>query len=148
MSRGHGIRQSGPKLTGQRPLRVGEEIRHTLSEILSRGDVRDPDLAGQSITVTEVRVSPDLKNATAFVMPLGGQNAAAILQALNRAASYLRGQVAHKINLRYATRIGFKLDESFDRASHIDAILRRADVAADLEADVALPVPVKGSDEA
>ena len=132
MSRGHGTRHEGAKTMGQRPLRVGEEIRHTLSEILARGDVRDPDLAGQSITVTEVRVSPDLKNATAFVMPLGGQNMTVVLQALARAAPYLRTQVARKINLRYATRIGFRLDESFDRASHVEAILRRATVAADL----------------
>lgn len=128
-------RQHTPRQQGQRPLRVGEELRHVLAEILSRGDIRDPDLAGASVTVTEVRVSPDLKNATAFVMPLAGRNADTIMAALERAAPYLRAQVARAVKLRYATRIGFRLDTSFDQAGRIDAILRRPDVAADLAAE-------------
>jgi ribosome-binding factor A len=124
--------RSNPKQAGQRPLRVGEELRHALAEILSRGDIRDPDLADASVTVTEVRVSPDLKNAIAFVLPLAGRNADAVLAALERCAPYLRGQLARTVRLRYAPRVGFRLDESFDRASRIDELLRQPKVAADL----------------
>lgn len=125
-------RARNPKTQGQRPLRVGEEIRHALAEILARGDIRDPDLAGIPITVSEVRVSPDLTNGTAFIMPLGGQNIGPVLAALERAAPYIRAQVAKMVKLRFATRIGFKLDTSFEQASRIDAVLRRPDVQADL----------------
>jgi ribosome-binding factor A len=110
-------------------------MRHALVDVLARGDVRDPDVAGASITVTEVRVSPDLKNATAFVLPLGGKAADAVLAGLARSAPYLRGQVAKLVNLRHAPRLGFALDTSFDRAEHIDRLLRRPDVAADLAHD-------------
>ncbi|HUN51290.1 MAG TPA: 30S ribosome-binding factor RbfA [Candidatus Sulfotelmatobacter sp.] len=124
-----------PKQAGQRPLRVGEELRHALAEIFSRGDVRDPDLAGVSLTVTEVRVSPDLKNATAFVLPLAGRNAPGVLAALERCTPYLRGQLARMVRLRYAPRLGFRLDDSFDRAGRIDQLLRQPRVAADLDRD-------------
>ena len=124
--------RTGAKGAGQRPLRVGEELRHALAEILSRGDIRDPDLTDASVTVSEVRVSPDLKNATAFVLPLAGRNAGAVLAALERCAPYLRGQLARAVRLRHAPRIGFRLDESFDRASRIDELLRRPQVAADI----------------
>lgn len=136
-------RHHSPKQSGQRPLRVGEEIRHALSAILARGDIHDPELAEASVTVTEVRVSPDLKNATAYVMRLAGRNAGNIMQALERAAPYLRSQVAKAVRLRFATRIGFKLDESFDQATRIDAILRRPAVAADLVP----PPPGDGSED-
>lgn len=124
-----------PKQAGQRPLRVGEELRHALAEILGRGDIRDPDLADASVTVTEVRVSPDLKNATAFVLPLAGRNADAVLAALERCAPYLRGQLARLVKLRFAPRVSFRLDESFDRASRIEELLRQPKVAADLARD-------------
>jgi len=130
-------RNRSPKAQGQRPLRVGEEIRHALSGIFSRGEIRDPGLAGVSVTVSEVRVSPDLKNATAFVMPLGGRNAEQVLAALARCAPFIRTQVAKQVNLRYAIRIGFRVDDSFEQASRIDALLRRPDVAADLERPLA-----------
>ena len=124
-----------PKQAGQRPLRVGEELRHALAEIFNRGDVRDPDLADVSLTITEVRVSPDLKNATAFVLPLAGRNAQGVLAALERCAPYLRGQLARMVRLRYAPRLGFRLDDSFDRAGRIDQLLRQPRVAADLDHD-------------
>ncbi len=117
---------------GQRQLRVGEEIRHALARILAGGAVRDPALQYIRITVTEVRVSPDLKHATAFVMPLGGRDAAAALAGLRRGAAYLRMRVAREVKLRVAPTIAFELDASFDRASRIDALLRRPDVARDL----------------
>jgi len=125
--------QRSPRGSGQRPLRVGEELRHALADILARGDIRDPDVAAVPITVTEVRVSPDLRNATAFVLPLGGQHAEQVLAGLTRCAPYLRGQLAKAVRLKFAPALGFRLDTSFDRASHIEEVLRRPEVAADLE---------------
>lgn len=119
----------------QRQLRVGEAIRHALSETLTRGHLRDPELQGASITVTEVRVSPDLHNATAFVLPLGGRNGQAIVAALDRAGAYLRREVAHQVRLRYAPELRFQLDTSFDQAARIDTLLRQPAVAADLDRD-------------
>jgi ribosome-binding factor A len=115
-----------------RQLRVGEEIRHCLSTVLGRGDLRDPDLRGQIITVSEVRVSPDLRNATVFVMPLGGEADQAVLEALTRATSYLRSRVSQTVRLRHAPRLSFRRDESYDTASRIDTVLRSPEVARDL----------------
>lgn len=115
-----------------RPLRVGEEIRHALAFIFMRGETNDPVIDKASVTVSEVRVSPDLKNATAFVMPLGGRNKEAVLEALVRAAPEFRRQIASKVELRYMPRIHFKLDESYDVASKIDALLKSPGVARDL----------------
>lgn len=109
---------------GQRPLRVGEELRHVLAHLLERGVLRDPALAGRSITVTEVRVSPDLKNATAFVTPLGGAGGAEAVKALNHAAVHLRGQVGAAVRLRYTPKLRFVLDTSFDNASRIERVLK------------------------
>jgi ribosome-binding factor A len=109
---------------GQRQLRVGEELRHALARLLERGVLRDPALVGLSITVTEVRVSPDLKSATAFVTPLGGQGGTEAVAALNRASAHLRGQVAAEVRLRHAPRLGFVLDTSFDNASRIERALK------------------------
>ena len=120
---------------GQRPLRVGEEMRHALAEIFLRGTMRDPALQGVSLTVTEVRVSPDLKHATAFVMPLGGRDAADAIAGLKRAASYLRMEVARAVKLRVAPTISFALDESFDEASRVEELLHRPEVARDLQQD-------------
>jgi ribosome-binding factor A len=127
--------------TGQRPLRVGEEIRHALSHILTHETDRlsDPDLYGKSVTVTEVRISPDLRNATAFVVPLGravaGDDAAPLIKALNRAAGYFRGLLAREVRMQFSPTIRFKLDESFDEASRIEAALHDPAVARDLERD-------------
>ncbi len=118
---------------GQRQLRVGEELRHALAEIFAHGGLRDPALRDASVTVTEVRVSPDLRNATAFVTPLGGGDAVALLAALARAAPYVRGQIGRMVRLKYTPAIAFELDTSFERASHIDALLRQPAVAADLD---------------
>jgi ribosome-binding factor A len=116
----------------RRQLRVGEEIRHALSRILARGAVHDPDLEGVSVTVTEVSVSPDLKNATAFVMPLAGAAGDATLAALRRAEGFLRGQVAREVQLRQVPRLKIDLDTRFDYAGRIEAALRRPKVARDL----------------
>ena len=116
-----------------RQLRVGEEIRHCLAEIFGRGDLHDPDLAGVSLTVSEVRISPDLRNATAFVMPLGGADVETVLAALGRAAPYLRGLIGKQIRLRYVPALDFRRDPSFDAATRIDDILRSPGVARDLD---------------
>lgn len=117
----------------QRQLRVGEEIRHILAELFRRGDFRDPELAELNITVTEVRVSPDLRAATVFFTPFGGGGTAAeALAVLKRAAPFLRGQIARSMKLRVAPTIGFEPDTSFDYAGHIATILHSPDVARDL----------------
>jgi ribosome-binding factor A len=116
----------------QRPLRVGEELRHALSKILRQGECRDPALEKASITVTEVRVSPDLRSATAFVMPLAGTNAAEIVAGLKRSASFLKGLLAREVPLRHAPNLTFALDGSFDQADRISALLARPEVARDL----------------
>ena len=124
---------------GQRSLRVGEEIRHALSHILTfeMDRLDDPDLYGKSVTVTEVRVSPDLRNATAFVVPLGATvedyEAGPLIKALNRAAGYFRGMLAREVRLQFSPTIRFKLDESFDEASRIEGLLHDPAVARDLQ---------------
>jgi ribosome-binding factor A len=118
---------------GQRQLRVGEEIRHALSKILHANQCHDPALVEASITVTEVRMSPDLRNGTVFVMPLAGANAADILAGLKRSAGFLKGLVAREVWLRNAPNLAFALDESFDRVDRISALLARPDVARDLQ---------------
>lgn len=118
----------------QRQLRVGEELRHALSAVLARGELRDPHLADVSLTVTEVRVSPDLKSATAFVVPLGGADLDPIIAALNHAASFLRGQLGHEVELRHTPRLSFQADHSFDEAARINAILHHPRVMHDIEA--------------
>ena len=117
------------KKTGQRPLRVGEELRHVLAQILERGELRDPDLAGAVVTVTEVRMSPDLRNATVFVSPLGGTDSEKIVAALRRAAPFLRRRVADTVQLRYAPNLRIELDTSFDYAQLIGR--RLAEVVPD-----------------
>ncbi|WP_374446090.1 30S ribosome-binding factor RbfA [Stella sp.] len=125
-------RRSGGSAPTQRQLRVGEELRHVLASVLARGELRDPALQDVSITVTQVRVSPDLRNATAYVMPLGGAHAADALPALRRAAPFLRGQVARAVDLRLVPQLDFALDTSFDNAQRIDDLLRRPEVVRDL----------------
>lgn len=120
------------KAPSQRQLRVAEEIRHVLSAVFARHEIRDPELAGETITVTEVRISPDLKAATAFVARLGRSDADALLPALKRAAPFLRSQVASAMRLRVAPTLSFQADTSLDYAMRIDEILHRPDVARDL----------------
>ena len=117
-----------------RLLRVGEQVRHALSDILMRGDVHDETLASHLVSITEVRMSPDLRHATAFVIPLLGANAEAVLKALRTNTAYLQSEVARRVNTKYAAKLKFLLDESFDEGSHIDALLRSPKVAPDLEA--------------
>jgi len=117
----------------QRQLRVGEEIRHLLADLLERGNMRDPELRDARITVTSVDVSPDLRNAVAFVMPLGGQDKERLLTAVRRAAPWFRARVSEKAGLRSAPEIRFELDRTFDEADRIGSLLRRPDVARDIE---------------
>ena len=121
------------KAPSQRQLRVGEEIRHVLAELLMRGHFRDPDLQDVTITVTEVRISPDLKNATAFVTPLGGAGMEATVEALTRASGFLRHELGRELRLRTLPHLSFQPDRSFDEASRIDAVLQRERVRQDLE---------------
>ena len=118
-----------------RLLRVGEQVRHILSDVLMRGEVHDPVIASHSVSVTEVRMSPDLRHATVFVKPLLGAVEGEVIAALKRNTKYLRGEVAKRVNLKFSAQLKFLPDESFDEASHIDAILRRPDVARDLRED-------------
>ena len=121
-----------PETRSVRLLRVGEQVRHALSDILMRGDVHDETLASHLVSVTEVRMSPDLRHATAFVIPLLGSNAQAVLKALRTHTAYLQSEVARRVNTKYAAKLKFLLDESFDEGSHIDKLLRDPKVAQDL----------------
>ncbi|MBW8727104.1 MAG: 30S ribosome-binding factor RbfA [Inquilinus limosus] len=119
----------------QRQLRVGEELRHALAAILLRGEMHDPDLAGVSITVSEVRPSPDMKHATVFVTTLNGDKMDVVLPALRRAASFLRGQVAKTVRLRHTPQLSFQADTSFDYAQKINTLLHQDVIARDLSDD-------------
>jgi ribosome-binding factor A len=129
------IKGTSARAPSQRQLRVGELIRHTLAEILQRGEVHDPDLEGILVTVPEVRMTPDLRLATVFVVPLGGKGVDVVIPALERNRKFLRGEVSHRIDLRFAPDLRFRLDNSFDEGEHIDALLRRPDVKRDLGGD-------------
>jgi ribosome-binding factor A len=126
---------SGPRAAGQRQLRVGEELRHLLAELLRPGELRDPALREANITVTEVRLSPDLRNATAFVMPLGGANAEEIMAGLRRSAPFLKSRLARMIELRHMPNIAFALDNAFESAARISALLSSPTVEPDLHPD-------------
>ena len=128
-----GLGHSSAKAPSQRQLRVAEEIRHVLAGVFARGEIRDPELADVLITVTEVRIGPDLKRATAFVTRLGRSDIAQKLPALRRAAPFLRGQVAKALRLRVAPDLSFQADTSIDYAMHVDKLLRAPEVARDLE---------------
>ncbi len=121
---------------GQRNLRVGEEIRHALADIFMRGEVHSMDLFGASITVSEVRVSPDLKNATAFVMPLAGKNKESLLEALKKSSPELRHLVSKRVKLRHVPRISFALDDSYDEAERISNLLNKPEVVRDLKPEI------------
>ena len=120
-------------------LRVGELVRHALADIFARGEIEDEALVGSVVTVPEVRMTPDLKIANAYVMPLGGVHAEEIVAALNRHQKFIRGRIAPRINMKYAPDVRFYVDETFEEAGRIDALLRSDRVKRDLEDD--------GSDE-
>jgi ribosome-binding factor A len=121
--------------SSQRQLRVGELIRHALAEMLSRGDVHDPVVEGHMITVPEVRMTADLRLATVYVMPLGGRDAEPVVAALERNKKFLRGEIARRVNLKFAPEIRFRVDERFDEAERIEKILRTPAVKRDLDSD-------------
>ncbi len=125
-------RFSTAKGPSQRQLRAGELIRHALVEIMQRETLRDPALEGVSVTVSEVRVSPDLKQASVYAAPLGGENQVEVVGALNKVAPYLRGVLGKKIDLKFTPALKFMSDETFAEAQRIDALLARPDVARDL----------------
>jgi ribosome-binding factor A len=127
--------RASSRAPSQRQLRVGEVIRHALAEILQRGAIHDPALDGVVVTVPEVRMSPDLKSATVFLVPLGGKGAEIVLPAFERNKRYLRGEIAHRVNLRYAPDLRFRLDQSFAEGERIDALLRSPEVKRDLPGD-------------
>ncbi|HEY1615443.1 MAG TPA: 30S ribosome-binding factor RbfA [Rhizomicrobium sp.] len=125
-------RDKGPS---QRQLRVGEVLRHALSVILSRGEIRDPDLEGVSVTVTQVKPSADMRHALVFCEPLGGKNAPQVITALNRHRSFLRGQLGHMITLKFTPDLRFAEDTSFAEAEKIENLLKSERVRRDLESE-------------
>jgi len=127
------MRNDTPETQSIRTLRVGEHVRHVLSEILQRGDVHDEVLASHLVSVTEVRMSPDLRHATVFVKPLLGKDEEAVLKALRTNTAFLQREVARRVKMKYAARLKFLADESFDEGSYIDALLRDPKVARDLD---------------
>src|SRR4051795_10592294 len=129
----HHQKKSSASGGSQRQLRVGEVVRHAVAEILSQGSVHDADLAGHIITVPEVRMSPDLKLATVYVMPLGGRDTDVVIAALERNKKFLRGEVARRVNLKFAPDIRFRVDDRFDEAERIEKLLRTPAVQRDLK---------------
>jgi ribosome-binding factor A len=125
----------------QRQLRVGEMLRHALAEVLRRGDIRDPDLAGISVTITQVKPSPDMRHATVFCEPLGGKNAKPVIAALNKHKGFLRGELGHMITMKFTPDLRFVEDESFAEAQKIETILKSSRVQRDLSQ------PDNGEDE-
>ena len=135
MARHKHTRESAPGGGSQRQLRVGELVRHTMAEMLTRGDVHDPVIEGHLITVPEVRMSPDLRLATIYVMPMGGRDAEAVVAAFERHKKFLRAEIAHRINLKFAPDIRFRVDERFEEAERIDRLLHSPAGARDLKKD-------------
>jgi ribosome-binding factor A len=129
------MKHNQPEERSVRLLRVGEQVRHILSEILQRGDVHDETLARHMVSVTEVRMSPDLRHATVFVKPLLGKDEEAVLKALRTNTAYLQREVAARVKMKYAAKLKFLADESFDEGTHIDQLLRAPKVAQDLGDD-------------
>ncbi len=134
MARGHhrdtARDSAGPS---QRALRAGEVIRHAIADILSRGEVHDPVIQGHVITVPEVRMSPDLKLATIYVMPLGGRDEQQVVEALERNKRFLRGEIAHRVNMKFAPDLRFRIDERFEEAARIEKLLHTERVQRDLK---------------
>ena len=132
MSRQKSHSTKGPS---QRQLRVGELVRHKLAEMLSRGEIYDEVLAAHVVTITEVRMSPDLRLATAYVMPLGGKDTKVVIEALTRNAKFIRGEIAHTVDLRSAPEVRFREDETFEEVTRIDRLLHSEKVRRDVEKD-------------
>lgn len=132
MSRAHHNTTGEPS---QRMLRVAELIRHAAADMLSRGAINDPVLDGHVVTVPRVKMSPDLKLATVYVMSLGGKDEKEVVAALERHKKYMRGEIAQRINLKFAPELRFRIDDSFDNAAKIDALLHSPKVAQDLKRD-------------
>ena len=132
MSRKKSHQAKGPT---QRQLRVGELIRHKLAEMLARGEIYDDVLASHVVTITEVRMSPDLRLATAYVMPLGGKDTKVVLEALTRNSKFVRGEIAHAVDLRVAPDVRFREDETFEEVTRIDRLLHSEKVRRDVEKD-------------
>jgi ribosome-binding factor A len=153
MSRGHdresakgpvhnkGLAHKGPAQRGptQRSLRAGELVRHAVADILARGEVHDAVIEGHLITVPEVHMSPDLRIATVYILPLGGLDNATVLAALDRNKRHLRAEIARRVNLKFAPEIRFRIDERFDEAERIDRLLRTPQVRRDLDNDSGEP---------
>jgi ribosome-binding factor A len=129
----HKQHREGAPGGSQRQLRVGELVRHALAELLARGEVHDPVIEGHLITVPEVRMSPDLRLATIYIMPLGGKDEQNVLAALDRNKKFLRAEIAHRVNLKFAPDIRFRIDDRFDEAQRISDLLKRPEVRRDLE---------------
>jgi ribosome-binding factor A len=134
MPRHHQTKNPAPG-GSQRQLRVGEAVRHAVADILAHGTVHDPDLEGHIVTVPEVRMSPDLKLATIYVMPLGGHEIDLVIAALQRNKKFLRGEVARRVNLKFAPDLRFRVDDRFDEAERIEKLLRTPAVQRDLAPD-------------
>ena len=135
MTRAKKTRDSGPHQASQRQLRVGELVRHAVAELLTRGDIHDEVIESHMITVPEVRMTADMRLATISVMPLGGKDGRAVLDALERNKKFLRGEIAHRVNLKFTPDLRFRLDERFDEAERIDRLLRSPAVSRDLDGD-------------
>jgi ribosome-binding factor A len=131
----HNQRKGAATGGSQRQLRVGEAVRHAIADILAHGGAHDPDLEGHVITVPEVRMSPDLKLATVYVMPLGGRDTDVVIAAFERNKKFLRGAVARRVNLKFAPDVRFRVDERFDEAERIEKLLRTPAVQRDLASD-------------
>jgi ribosome-binding factor A len=127
--------RGGQRAPSQRQLRVGEELRHLIAHIIEKGDIRDPDVAGKLVTVTEVSVSPDLRNALVYVVQTGGGDCAALLAGLRRVSSYFRHELARQLTLRTVPQLRFAADNSFDQASRIEALLASPEVRRDLHSE-------------
>jgi ribosome-binding factor A len=135
MTRKKGHRDSGTPGGSQRQLRVGELVRHALADLLMRGEVHDPVIEGHLITIPEVRMTADLRLATVYVMPLAGRDTDEVIAAFERNKKFLRGEVAHQINLKFAPDLRFRVDDRFEEAARIDKLLRSPEVKRDLDKD-------------
>ena len=135
MTRKKSHRESGTPGGSQRQLRVGELVRHAIADLLMRGEVHDPVIEGHLITVPEVRMSPDLRLATIYIMPLAGRDADEVVAAFERNKKFLRGEISHRVNLKFAPDIRFRADERFGEAERIDKLLRSPQVKRDLTKD-------------
>ncbi|WP_025897510.1 30S ribosome-binding factor RbfA [Sneathiella glossodoripedis] len=113
------------KTASKRQLRVGEQLRHIISEVLAEGNIHDPDVSSTPVTVTEVQPSPDMRNATVYVVPLGGMNEEAVIKGLNRSAGFIQSEMGRQLSMKFTPRLAFKIDASFEYGDHIDSLIRK-----------------------